>query len=83
MGLYVTTDPKRPKSSLNRFQPPCVNAPEATAQTISSDCYLYTGDLGYVDEKGLHFAGRAKWVIKPKGYQVFPAQVEDHVGELR
>jgi acyl-CoA synthetase (AMP-forming)/AMP-acid ligase II len=60
-----------------------VNAPEATAQTISSDGYLYTGDLGYVDEKGLHFAGRAKWVIKPKGYQVFPAQVEDHVCELR
>jgi acyl-CoA synthetase (AMP-forming)/AMP-acid ligase II len=60
-----------------------VNAPEATAATISSDGFLYTGDLGYRDEKGLHFAGRAKWVIKPKGYQVFPAQVEDYICELR
>lgn len=60
-----------------------VNAPEATAATISTDGYIYTGDLGFVDEQGLHFAGRAKHVIKPKGYQVFPAQVEDHFCELR
>ena len=60
-----------------------VNAPEATAATVSSDGYIYTGDLGFVDEKGLHFAGRAKLVIKPKGYQVFPAQIEDHFCELR
>ncbi len=60
-----------------------VNAPEATAQTVSTDGWLYTGDLGYRDEKGLHFSGRAKWVIKPKGYLVFPAQVEDHICELR
>ncbi len=60
-----------------------VNAPEATAATISKDGFLYTGDLGYRDERGMHFAGRAKWVIKPKGYQVFPAQVEDYMCELR
>jgi acyl-CoA synthetase (AMP-forming)/AMP-acid ligase II len=60
-----------------------VGNPEATAQTISKDGFLYTGDLGYVDAKGLHFAGRAKLVIKPKGYQVFPAQIEDHFCELR
>jgi fatty-acyl-CoA synthase len=60
-----------------------VNDPEATAKTVSSDGWLYTGDLGYRDEKGLHFSGRAKWVIKPKGYLVFPAQVEDHLCELR
>jgi fatty-acyl-CoA synthase len=60
-----------------------VNAPEATAQTVSTDGWLYTGDLGYRDEKGLHFSGRAKWVIKPKGYLVYPAQVEDHLCELR
>jgi acyl-CoA synthetase (AMP-forming)/AMP-acid ligase II len=36
-----------------------------------------------VDEKGLHFAGRAKWIIKPKGYQVYPGQVEDFLCELR
>ncbi len=60
-----------------------VNAPDATAATISADGYVYTGDLGFVDETGLHFAGRSKLVIKPKGYQVFPAQVEDHFCELR
>jgi fatty-acyl-CoA synthase len=60
-----------------------VNNPEATAQAVSKDGWLYTGDLGYKDEKGLHFSGRAKWVIKPKGYLVYPAQVEDHICELR
>jgi fatty-acyl-CoA synthase len=60
-----------------------VNAPEATSATVSQDGFLYTGDLGFRDEKGLHFAGRSKWVIKPKGYQVFPAQVEDYMCELR
>ena len=55
-----------------------VNSPEATASTISSDGYLYTGDMGFVDGKGLHLSGRAKLVIKPKGYQVFPAQIEEH-----
>lgn len=59
-----------------------VNNPEATAETISQDGWLYTGDLGFYDESGLHFAGRAKHVIKPKGFQVFPAQVEDHFCEL-
>ncbi len=60
-----------------------VNNPDATAQTVSKDGWLYTGDLGYKDDKGLHFSGRAKWVIKPKGYLVYPAQVEDHICELR
>ncbi|NOZ01267.1 MAG: acyl--CoA ligase [Deltaproteobacteria bacterium] len=59
-----------------------VNDPDATARTISVDGYLYTGDLGFKDAKGLHFAGRQKWVIKPKGYQVFPAQVEEQLAEL-
>ena len=60
-----------------------VNNPEATAKTISTDGYIYTGDLGYVDDKGLHFSGREKWVIKPKGYQVFPAQIEESLAELK
>jgi acyl-CoA synthetase (AMP-forming)/AMP-acid ligase II len=55
-----------------------VNDPEATAQALSSDGYLYTGDMGFLAADGLHFAGRAKWVIKPAGYQVFPGDVENH-----
>jgi acyl-CoA synthetase (AMP-forming)/AMP-acid ligase II len=50
-----------------------------TAKTISKDGICYTGDMGFYDEKGLHFAGRAKLVIKPKGYQVYPEDVEGHI----
>jgi fatty-acyl-CoA synthase len=60
-----------------------VNDPVADAKAISRDGFLYTGDMGCKDEKGLHFAGRTKWVMKPKGYQVFPGQVEDFMCELR
>ncbi|MBN1615411.1 MAG: long-chain fatty acid--CoA ligase, partial [Deltaproteobacteria bacterium] len=57
---------------------------ENTAKTISKDGICYTGDVGYYDEKGLHFSGRAKLVIKPKGYQVFPEDVESHIhGKLK
>lgn len=56
---------------------------EATRKTISTDGVLYTGDLGFKDEKGnLHLSGRAKLMIKPKGYNVFPIEVEDHISKL-
>ncbi|MFX0085211.1 MAG: class I adenylate-forming enzyme family protein [Candidatus Hodarchaeota archaeon] len=50
---------------------------ENTKKVISTDDICYTGDLGSYDETGLHFAGRAKFIIKPKGYNVFPTEVED------
>jgi acyl-CoA synthetase (AMP-forming)/AMP-acid ligase II len=59
-----------------------VNDPEATARTISSDGFLYTGDLGYKDGSGLHLTGRDKWVIKSLGYQIFPGDVEAHICSL-
>lgn len=40
---------------------------------------LYTGDIGSYDSTGLHFASRRKFIIKPKGYQVFPGEVEEHL----
>ncbi len=55
--------------------------PENTARTVSKDGVCYTGDLGYYDEQGLHFVGRAKLVIKSKGYQVYPDDVENHIHE--
>ena len=55
-----------------------MNDPVATAATVSTDGYLYTGDIGFRDTDGLHLAGRAKWIIKPAGYQVFPGDVENH-----
>ena len=59
-----------------------VNDPEATARAISRDSYLYTGDLGYADAHGLRLTGRTKWVIKSFGYQVFPADIENHICAL-
>ncbi|GAB4322597.1 MAG: AMP-binding protein [Promethearchaeota archaeon] len=56
-----------------------VNDPENTAKTISKDGWCYTGDLGFVDERGLHFAGRSKLMIKPKGFNVFPTEVENFI----
>jgi acyl-CoA synthetase (AMP-forming)/AMP-acid ligase II len=59
-----------------------VNNPAATAQVLSSDGWLYTGDVGAIDERGLRLSGRAKWVIKTAGYQVFPGDVENHISHL-
>jgi acyl-CoA synthetase (AMP-forming)/AMP-acid ligase II len=59
-----------------------VNDAEATAATLSRDGWLYTGDMGSVDDDGLHFSGRAKWVLKPAGHQVFPGDVENHFSVL-
>ena len=59
-----------------------VNDPAATAQAISHDGFLYTGDLGYRDTAGLHLTGREKWVIKSFGYQIFPGDVERHICTL-
>jgi acyl-CoA synthetase (AMP-forming)/AMP-acid ligase II len=56
-----------------------VGEPEATARAISRDGWLYTGDLGFQDAAGLHFTARAKWVIKSAGYQVYPADIENHI----
>ncbi|RLI62710.1 MAG: long-chain fatty acid--CoA ligase [Promethearchaeia archaeon] len=56
-----------------------LNDEENTQKTISKDGILYTGDLGYYDELGLHFSGRAKLLIKPKGYNVFPSEVEEFI----
>jgi acyl-CoA synthetase (AMP-forming)/AMP-acid ligase II len=59
-----------------------VNDAEATAATVSGDGWLYTGDLGFTDDGGLHFSGRAKWVLKPAGHQVFPGDIENHFAAL-
>ncbi len=59
------------------------NMAAETARAISKDGYLYTGDLGYYKDMGsykaLYLAGRQKFVIKQKGYQVFPDEVQDFI----
>ncbi|MGB8930090.1 MAG: class I adenylate-forming enzyme family protein [Anaeromyxobacteraceae bacterium] len=54
-----------------------LNDPGATTKTISKDGWCYTGDLGSWSEKGLRLAGRSKLTIKPKGFNVYPTDVED------
>lgn len=58
------------------------NNEAATRKAISTDGILYTGDLGFKDAAGLHLTGRGKFVIKPKGYQVFPPEIESHIEKL-
>jgi acyl-CoA synthetase (AMP-forming)/AMP-acid ligase II len=54
-----------------------LNRPEATANTIDGDGWLHTGDVGYADEDGHFFiVDRAKELIKYKGFQVAPAELE-------
>jgi long-chain acyl-CoA synthetase len=51
--------------------------PTETANMIR-DGWLYTGDLGYLDEEGyLFIVDRKKDVIKPSGFQVWPREVEE------
>jgi len=54
-----------------------LNQPEATAHTIDSEGWLHTGDVGYADQDGHFFiVDRAKELIKYKGFQVAPAELE-------
>jgi acyl-CoA synthetase (AMP-forming)/AMP-acid ligase II len=51
--------------------------PDATAATIDADGWLHTGDVGYVDEDGdIFIVDRVKELIKYKGLQVAPAELE-------
>lgn len=53
------------------------NRPDATQGTLDKEGWLHTGDVGYVDEDGhLFIVDRVKELIKYKGFQVAPAELE-------
>ena len=55
-----------------------LNNPTDTAETFDKDGFFHTGDVGYLDEEGLfHIEDRIKEMIKVKGQQVPPAELED------
>lgn len=50
---------------------------KAATEACIRDGFLYTGDLGYMDEDGfLYFSQRKKRVVKVSGVGVFPTEVE-------
>ena len=54
-----------------------LNRPEATAAMIDADGWLHTGDIGYADDDGCFFiVDRLKELIKYKGMQIAPAELE-------
>ena len=54
-----------------------LNHPEATRGCITDDGWFYTGDVGYYDNDGhFYITDRLKELIKVKGFQVAPAELE-------
>jgi len=54
-----------------------LNDAKATEQTLNPEGWLHTGDIGYIDNDGYVFVvDRVKELIKYKGFQVAPAELE-------
>jgi acyl-CoA synthetase (AMP-forming)/AMP-acid ligase II len=54
-----------------------LNRPDATADSIDPEGWYKTGDIGHVDEQGYFYVvDRLKELIKYKGLQVAPAELE-------
>jgi len=52
--------------------------PEATAEILSADGWLRTGDMGSMDERGyVRITDRKKDMILVSGFNVYPNEVED------
>lgn len=61
--------------------------PEETAQTLKKmpdgNIWLYTGDLGSMDEEGfVFFSQRIKRMIITNGYNVYPGQIENVIDSV-
>lgn len=52
--------------------------PEATAEVLTSDGWVRTGDIGYLDKRGCVFiTGRKKsMIVLPNGKKAFPEEIE-------
>lgn len=51
--------------------------PDATAEAMTGDGFVRTGDLGWLDEQGrLHLVGRSREMYVRGGYNVYPMEVE-------
>ena len=69
LGEYWLRGPQRMLGYLNNAQ--------ATTESIDADGWYHSGDIGYIDEEGHVFiVDRLKELIKYKGMQVAPAELE-------
>jgi len=63
-----------------------INLPEETANSlrnIDGRTYMYSGDVGYIDEEGFLFlCDRAKDMLIVGGFKVFSVEVEDKMSSL-
>ncbi|MBC9929278.1 non-ribosomal peptide synthetase [Chitinophaga qingshengii] len=56
--------------------------PDITGSTFTPDGWLRTGDLGLVHEGKLIVTGRSKNIIKQKGQNYYPHDIENIAGEV-
>jgi acyl-CoA synthetase (AMP-forming)/AMP-acid ligase II len=57
-----------------------LNNEEATRNSIDADGFFHTGDIGHIDDRNEYFiVDRLKELIKYKGFQVAPAELEAHL----
>ncbi|MFT4096040.1 MAG: long-chain fatty acid--CoA ligase [Rhodoblastus sp.] len=56
------------------------NKPDATAEVMTADGFLRTGDVGYMDEDGfVYIVDRTKDMLLCSGYNVYPRVLEEAV----
>ncbi|MDN3020097.1 AMP-binding protein [Paenibacillus sp. BSR1-1] len=55
--------------------------PEKTVESLAN-LWFHTGDLGYFDDEGfLHYCGRLKEIIRHKGENITPFEIESTIGK--
>lgn len=58
--------------------------PEASAQVMTDDGWLRTGDMGIMDEQGfLYIKGRSKnMILGPNGQNIYPEEIEGSINNM-
>lgn len=59
------------------------NNPAATSEILDKEGFIHTGDLGYMDEDNFLFlVGRCKEIMKFRGFQYLPSDIEEIISEI-